>query len=100
MFSPSKLWLVAEFHHYVAKTHITLTTHLLYCNMLCMMKIVFVGFLPDGHGRSFETHPYGCGNVFIESIGNGVGRLVVVGLHLVEKTNLAVYEMKDNRTDG
>jgi len=62
------------------------------------MKIVLVGFCPDGHGRSCETHPYGCGNAFIESVGNGVGRLV--HLHLAEKTNLAVYEVRYDGTDG
>ena len=62
MFLSSKLGLVAELRHYVTKTHITHTTHLLYCDMLCTMKLVLVSFLPDGQGCNCETHPYGCGN--------------------------------------
>jgi hypothetical protein len=62
------------------------------------MKIVLVGFLPSGHGRSCGEHPYGCGNAFIESADNGVGRLV--RLRLVEMTNLAVYDVRDDGTDG
>ena len=62
------------------------------------MKIVLVGFLPDCHGRSCDTHPYGCGNAFIESADNGVGR--VVRLRLVEKTNLAVHEVHEDGSDG
>ena len=62
------------------------------------MKIVLVGFLPSGHGRSCGEHPYGCGNAFIETPDNGVGRLV--RLRLVEMTNLAVYDVRDDGTDG
>ena len=63
-----------------------------------MVRIVFIGFLPDNHGRSCEAHPYGCGNVFIEGVGNGVGRLVC--LRLVEKVHLSCYVMKFDGTDG
>ena len=83
-----------QIFHYVTKTHNTHNTHPLVHNKLCTMKIVLVGFLPDGHGHSCETHPYGCGNAFIESTGNG--SLV----HLVENTNLAVYNVWDDGTDG
>ena len=62
------------------------------------MRIVLVGFLPDGHGRSYEMHPYGCGNALFESAGNGVGRLV--HLRLVEETHLACYDVRDDGTDG
>ena len=62
------------------------------------MRIVLVGFLPDGHGRSCGAHPFGCGNAFIESAGNGMGRLVC--LQLVEKTNLAVHEVRNDGGDG
>ena len=40
------------------------------------MRIVLVGFLPDGHGRSCVEHPYGCGNALIERPDNGVGTMV------------------------
>ena len=53
------------------------------------MRIVLVGFLPDGHGRSCVEHPYGCGNALIERPDNGVG--TVVRLRLVELTNLACH---------
>ena len=62
------------------------------------MRIVLVGFLPDGHGRSCERHPYGCGNALLESPGNGVGSMV--RLRLVEETNLAGYLVRDDGTDG
>jgi hypothetical protein len=62
------------------------------------MKIVLVGFLLDCHGCSCDTHPYGCGNAFIESVGNGVGRFV--HLRLVDKTNLAVHKIREDGTDG
>ena len=57
-----------------------------------------VGFLPSDHGCSCKVHPYGCGNAFIEEEGDGVGRLT--RLHLVEKTHLGGYEVKDDGTDG
>ena len=57
------------------------------------MKIVLVGFLPDCHGCSCDTHPYGCRNAFIESVGNGVGRFVC--LRLVDTTNLAVHKVQE-----
>ena len=62
------------------------------------MRIVLVGFLPDGHGRSCEEHPFGCGNAFIECAESGVGRLV--RLRLVEQTNLAVYKVREDGSDG
>ena len=62
------------------------------------MRIVLIGFLPDGHGRSCAAHPFGCGNAFIESADNGVGRLV--RLRLVDKTNLAVCEVRKDESDG
>ena len=62
-----------------------------------MMRIVLVGFLPSDHGRSCKKHPYGCGNALIEEEGNVVGHLI--RLHLVEKTHLAGYEVKDDGTD-
>ncbi len=62
------------------------------------MKIVLVGFLPDGHGRSCERHPYGCGNALLESPGNGVGSMV--HLRLVEEMNLAGYLVRDDGTNG
>ncbi len=62
------------------------------------MKLVLVGFLPDCHGCSCDTNPYGCRNAFIESVGNGVSRFV--HLHLVDKTNLAVHEVQEDGTDG
>ena len=62
------------------------------------MRIVLVDFLPDGHGRSCGTHPFGCGNAFIESAGNGVGRLV--HLRLVEKMNHTVHEVREDGSDG
>ena len=94
MLCSSKLRLVVYLCHYVSKTH---NTHPLGHNKLCTMKIFLVGFLPDGHGYSCETYPYGCGNVFIKSAGNGVGKLV--HLCLVEETNLAVYDVRDDGTD-
>jgi hypothetical protein len=62
------------------------------------MRIALVGFLPDGHGHSCGAHPFGCGNAFIESAGNGVGRLE--HLRLVEKTNLAVHKVGKDGSDG
>ena len=62
------------------------------------MRIVLVGFLPDGHGRSCERHPYGCGNALLESPGNGVGTMV--RLRLVEETNLAGHLVREDGTDG
>ena len=62
------------------------------------MRIVLVGFLPDGHGRSCGAHPFGCGNAFIECADNGVGRLV--RLRLVEQSNLAVHEVRKDGSDG
>jgi hypothetical protein len=63
-----------------------------------MMRIVLVGFLPSDHGRNCKKHPYGCGNALIEEEGDGTGRLI--HLHLVEKTYLVGYEVKDDGTDG
>ena len=63
-----------------------------------MMRIVLVGFLHSDHGHSCKKHPYGCGNALIEEEGDGIGRLIC--LHLVEKTHLAGYEVKDDGTDG
>ena len=63
-----------------------------------MVKIVLVGFLPDGHGHSCDVHPFGCGNALLESQGNGVGRLV--RLHLVERIHLAGYAVREDGTDG
>ena len=63
-----------------------------------MVQIVLVGFLPEDHGGSFEAHPYGCRNAFIEEEGDGMGRLI--HLHLVEKTHLAGYKVKDDGMDG
>ena len=37
-------------------------------------------------------------DAFIECVGNGVGRFV--HLRLVDKTNLAVHEVREDRTDG
>jgi hypothetical protein len=62
------------------------------------MRIVLVGFLPDGHGRSCVEHPYGCGNALIERPDNGVG--TVVRLRLVELTNLACHLVREDGTDG
>ena len=62
------------------------------------MRIVLVGFLPDGHGRSCERHPYGWGNALLESPGNGVGTMV--HLRLVEETNLAGHLVREDDTDG
>jgi hypothetical protein len=62
------------------------------------MRINLVGFLPDGHGRSCERHPYGCGNALLESPGNVVGSMV--HLRLVEETNLAGYLVHNDGTDG
>ena len=63
-----------------------------------MVKIVLVGFLPQDNGCSCKVHPYGCGNALLEQQGNGVGRLV--RLRLVERTNLAGYEVSEDGTDG
>ena len=63
-----------------------------------MVKIVLVGFLLDDHGRSCDAHPFGHGNALIESLGNGVGRLV--RLRLVEQTHLAGYEVREDGTNG
>ncbi len=62
------------------------------------MKIVLVGFLPDSHGCSCGTHPFGCGNAFIECADNGMGRLV--HLRLVEQSNLAVHKVRKDGSDG
>ena len=62
-----------------------------------MMQAVLVGFLPSDYGRSCDAHPYGCGNLFIEEVVNGVGHLIC--LHLVERTHLAGYKIKDDGTD-
>jgi hypothetical protein len=62
------------------------------------MRIILVGFLRNGHGHSCGAHLFGCGNAFIESAGNGVGRLV--RLRLVEKMNLAVHEVREDGSDG
>jgi hypothetical protein len=63
-----------------------------------MARIVLVGFLPDGHGRKCDAHPFGCGNAFIEQQGNGVGMLV--RLRLIESTHLAAHDVRGNGTDG
>ena len=63
-----------------------------------MVKIILIGFLLDGHGRSCVVHPFGCGNALLESEGNGVGRWV--HLHLVEGTHLAGYEVCKDSIDG
>ena len=63
-----------------------------------MLQIVLVSFLSSDHGHSCKAHPYGCGNVFIEQEGDGVGRLI--RLRLVENTHHAGYEIKDDCMDG
>ena len=63
-----------------------------------MLQVFLVGFLPSDHGHSCKAHPYGCGNAFIEEEGDGVGHLI--HLHLVEKTHLACYDIKDDGMDG
>ena len=62
------------------------------------MTVVLVGFLLSDHGCSCKAHPYGCGNALIDKEGEGVGRLI--HLHLVEKTHLAGYEIKDDGMEG
>jgi hypothetical protein len=66
---------------------------------LIMERIVLVGFLPDGNGRSCGLHPFGCGNSLVlnrEDSG--------VGLHLRLRSfvphELACYTMNDGGSDG
>ena len=91
MLTSQKLRLVVK----LCQNTVKLTTH--NTTEKRMLQIVLVGFLPSGHGHSCEAHPYGCGNVLIEEEGNGAGHLIC--LHLVEKINLAGYEIKDDGMD-
>ncbi len=63
-----------------------------------MMWVVLVGILPSDPHYSCKKLPYGCGNELIEEEGYSICHLIC--LHLVEKTHLAGYKVKDDGTDG
>jgi hypothetical protein len=94
----SSPWLVAELWQKAIKITTHNTTQHTNTNKLHSMRIVLVGFLPNSHGRSCGAHPFGCGYAFIECAENSMGRLV--HLRLVEQTNLAVYEVREDGSDG
>ena len=62
-------------------------------------RIVLVGFLPDGNGRSCELHPFGCGNSLVMNRDDyGVG--MVLRLRMMVRDELARYTIQDNGADG
>ena len=64
-----------------------------------MFRIILVGFLPTGSGRSCERHPFGCGNSWIyEGPYHGVG--MQIRLRLVDGSDLAGYTVQVDGTDG
>ena len=64
-----------------------------------MERIVLVGFLPDGNGRSCDLHPFGCGNsVVLNWDDYGVG--TVIRLCMFVSDELACYTIRNDGSDG
>ena len=64
-----------------------------------MVRIVLVGFPPDYHGRSCDTHPYGCGNkLVVERDDHGVGMLL--RLRQTVPNEVACYTILPDGSDG
>ncbi len=64
-----------------------------------MERIVRVGFLPDGNGRSCDLHPFGCGNSLVLNWDDyGVG--TVLWLCMFVSDELACYTIHDDGSDG
>ena len=63
-------------------------------------EVVLVGFLPTDNGRSCSLHPFGCGNALVLERDNTHGVRMKLRMRLVDKTNLACYEMHPNGSDG
>ena len=64
-----------------------------------MERIVLVGFLPDGNGRSCELHPFGCGNsLVVNRVDSGVG--LCLRLRSFVRNELAGYTINDNGSEG
>jgi hypothetical protein len=66
---------------------------------IVMERIVLVGFLPDGNGRSCELHPFGCGNsLVVNRADGGVG--LRLRLRSFVKHELACYTINSDGSDG
>ena len=64
-----------------------------------MERIVLVGFLPDGNGRSCASHPFGCGNSMVLNRDDlGVG--IHLRLRCFVRHELACYTIEENGSDG
>jgi len=64
-----------------------------------MERIVLVGFLPDGNGRSCELHPFGCGNnMVVNRVDSGVG--LYLHLRSFVQNELAGYIINDEGSEG
>ena len=63
-----------------------------------MERIVLVGFIPDGNGRSCELHPFGCGNsLVVNRVDSGVG--LWLRLRSFVRNELAGYTINDDRSE-
>ena len=64
-----------------------------------MERIVLVGFLPDGNGRSCVSHPFGCVNSMVLNRDDlGVG--IHLRLRCYVRNELACYTIDKNGSDG
>ena len=63
-------------------------------------EVVLVGFLPTDNGRSCSLHPFGCGNALVLERDNSHRDGMKLQMRLVDKTNLACYEMHLDGSDG
>jgi hypothetical protein len=64
-----------------------------------MERIVLVGFLPNGNGRSCELHPFGYGNsLVVNRVDSGVG--LCLRLHSFVRSKLAGYTINDDGFEG
>ena len=80
-------------HHHTTCTLYTVTTNFV------MERIVLVGFLPDGNGRSFELRPFGCGNsMVVNRVDSGVG--LCLHLHSFVQNQPAGYIINDDGSEG
>ena len=105
MHSSSYFRVVAELRRKAAKltTQHTHNMHHSYnytiATNFVMERIVLVGFLPDGNGRSCELHPFGCGNsLVVNRVDSGVG--LCLRLRSFVRNELAGYTIHDDGSEG
>jgi hypothetical protein len=69
-------------------------------SLIMAYEVVLVGFIPTDNGRSCSLHPFGCGNALVLERDNLHGVGMKLRMRLVDKTNLAGYDIHPDGSDG